>query len=208
VVGCQQNSTLEDYTTMEAKITYFDKPGLENTDQTFQIAKERAQQLGIKTIVVATTTGRAAVNASEFFKGMNLVVVSHSAGFKEPNTQEFTEENMKVVRSRNVPVVTAAHAFGGLNRAMRQGDVPQAPATYVIGDIVASTLRIFGQGLKVACEIVLMAADAGLIRTDQEVISIAGVGKSGGADTAIVVKPETAQRFFDLKIKEILCKPR
>jgi hypothetical protein len=139
---------------------------------------------------------------------MNLVVVSHSAGFKEPNAQEFTEENMKIVRSRNVPIVTAAHAFGGLSRAMRQGDVPQAPATYVIGDIVASTLRIFGQGLKVACEIVLMAADAGLIRTDQEVISIAGVGKSGGADTAIVVKPETAQRFFDLKVKEILCKPR
>jgi hypothetical protein len=188
---------------MEAKITYFDKPGLENTDQTFQIAKERAQQLGINTIVVATTTGRAAVKASDFFKGMNLVVVSHSAGFKEPNAQEFTEENMKIVRSRNVPIVTAAHAFGGLSRAMRQGDVPQAPATYVIGDIVASTLRIFGQGLKV-----LMAADAGLIRTDQEVISIAGVGKSGGADTAIVVKPETAQRFFDLKVKEILCKPR
>jgi hypothetical protein len=47
-----------------------------------------------------------------------------------------------------------------------------------------------------------------MIRTDEEVISIAGVGKSGGSDTAIVVKAEPAHRFFDLKVKEVLCKPR
>ena len=91
---------------------------------------------------------------------------------------------------------------------MRQGDIPQAPATYNVGDVVASTLRVFGQGMKVACEIAVMAADAGMVRTDEEVIAIAGVGRSGGSDTAIVIKPEPAHRFFDMKVKEILCKPR
>jgi hypothetical protein len=137
-----------------------------------------------------------------------VIIVRHCTGFIEPNAQEFTEENLKVVQSKGAPLVTAAHAFGGLSRSLRQGDIRDAPATYVTGDLIASTLRVFGQGMKVACEIAVMAADAGLVRTDEEVISIAGVGRSGGSDTAIVVKPEVAHRFFDLRVKEILCKPR
>ena len=193
---------------MEAKAVYFDNPGVENTDQTLKLAKERAQQLGIKTILVASTTGRTAAKAVEVFKGMKLIIVRHSTGFREANAQEFLEENLKVVQSNNVPVLTAAHAFGGLSRSMRQGDVVAAPATYVVGDIVASTLRVFGQGMKVACEIAVMAADAGMIRTDEDIIAIAGVGRSGGADTAAVIKAEPAHRFFDLKVKEVICKPR
>jgi hypothetical protein len=193
---------------MEVKTVYFENPGAENTDETLKLARERALQLGIKTILVASTKGRTAIKAVEIFKGMKLIVVRHSTGFKEPNVQEFTEENIKVLQSNNIPVITAAHAFGGLSRSMRQGDVVQAPATYVVGDIVASTLRIFGQGMKVACEIAVMAADAGMIRTDEEVIAIAGVGKSGGADTAIVAQAEPAHRFFDFKMKEVICKPR
>jgi uncharacterized protein len=193
---------------MENKIFYFDNPGNENTDQAFQLAKERAKQLGIKTIIVASTTGRTAVKAAEFFKGMKLIIVRHSAGFRDPNMQEFSDESSKIMQSKNVPVVTAAHAFGGLTRSMRQGEIASAPQTYIIGDIVQSTLRLFGQGMKVALEIAVMAADAGLVRTDEEVISLAGVGRSGGADTVIVLKPEPAHRFFDIKVKEILCKPR
>jgi hypothetical protein len=54
-----------------------------------------------------------------------------------------------------------------------------------------------------------MAADGGLVRTDEEIIAIASTGRGGGgADTAVVLKPVNAHRFFDLKVKEILCKPR
>ena len=60
--------------------------------------------------------------------------------------------------------------------------------------------------MKVAAEITIMAADAGLVRTDEEVIAIGG--SSRGADTAIIVRPANASRFFELKIKEIICKPR
>ena len=77
--------------------------------------------------------------------------------------------------------------------------------TASIGDIIANTLRIFGQGMKVVCEITLMAADSGLARTDEDVIAIAG--SSRGADTAVVLAPVNSQDFFDLKVKEILCKP-
>ena len=85
------------------------------------------------------------------------------------------------------------------------GDVKRFLYTYTIGDIIANTLYIFGQGMKVACEIALMAADSGLVRTDEDVISIAGTGH--GADTALVLSPVNTHNFFDLKVKEILCKP-
>jgi hypothetical protein len=71
--------------------------------------------------------------------------------------------------------------------------------------IMAQTLRIFGEGMKVAVEIVSMAADAGMMPSDRDVISIAGTGK--GSDTAIVVRPANSIRTFDVKVKEIIAKP-
>ena len=195
---------------IELKTVYFENPGVENTDDTLRIAWERAEQLDIRKIVVASTTGATAVKAVEAFRGRQVIIVTHSTGFKEPNEQELTEENREIIESKGGLMVTAAHAFGGLSRSLRQGLIEQAPRAYVIGDIVANTLRIFGQGMKVACEIAVMAADAGLVRTDEEIISIAGTGAGDagrGADVALVVQPNYAQLFFDLRVKEILCKP-
>lgn len=196
---------------MESKITYFENPGKENTEAVLRIAKQKAEELGIRTILVASTTGNTALKAMEAFKGMRVIVVTHFTGFAEPNSQEFTEENKKVVQSKGGIILTTTHAFGGLGRAMRQGDIPEATTTYIVGDIVTMTLRILGQGMKVACEIAVMAADSGLVRTDEDVISIAGTGAGTGgrgADTAVVLQPANAQRFFELQVREILCKPR
>ncbi len=180
---------------------YFDSEGKENTERTLEIAKARADELGIKTILVATTTGETGAWAAEFFQGYNLVVVTQSTGFREPNEQELTEENRAAIERAGAKILTCQHAFGGVGRAVRK-----KLGTYELEEIIAYTLRIFGEGMKVACEIALMAADAGLVRTDEEVIAIAGTGR--GADTAVVLVPANAQTFFDMRILEILCKPR
>ena len=186
---------------MESKTVYFENPGSENTEEVLGIVRRRAEELGIKTILVASTTGNTAVKAMEAFSGFRVIVVSHVTGFRQPNIQEFTEENRRIVKSKGSIILTTDHAFAGVSRAMRNKF-----NTYVIGDIVANTLYIFGQGMKVACEITLMAADSGLVRTDEEIIAIAGTDR--GADTAIVLRPVNTRHFFDLKVKEILCKPR
>jgi len=194
---------------METKTVYYEKPGAENTDTTLALVKKRAQELGIKTIVVASTHGITAIKAVDALKGLRVIIVSHSCGFLKPNEQEFPEEKRKIVESKGGIVYTAAHAFGGVSRAFRQGDIPQAPATYVVGDLIASTLKIFCQGVKVACEVAVMAADAGLVRSDEEIIAVGGTGAAGGgADTAAVIQPAAAHRFFDLKFRELICKPR
>jgi len=190
---------------MELKTTYFEKPGgTENTEKTLALARVRAKELGIKTVVVASTVGGTAVKAVDVLKGLKVIVVTHVAGFGDANTQEFTEDNRKIVESKGGIVLTAAHAFGGIHRALGN-TMPPTPSS-AIGDVVAMTLRMFGQGMKVACEIAAMAADAGLVRTDEEIISIGGTGR--GADTAVVVQPACTHRFFGLKVKEIICKPR
>jgi hypothetical protein len=78
--------------------------------------------------------------------------------------------------------------------------------TYELEEIMAYTLRILGEGTKVAVEIALMAADAGLVSTKEPCVSVGGTGQ--GADTAILLQPAHAQNFFDMKIMEILAKPR
>jgi len=185
---------------MEAKTVYFENPGSENTEEVLRIARQRAEELGIKTILVASTKGDTAVRAMEALKGFRVIVVSHSTGFAAPATQEFTEENRRIVESKGGIILTTTHAFAGVSRAMQK----KFNST-VIGDIIANTLRILGEGMKVTCEIAMMAADSGLVRTDEDVIAIAGTDH--GADTAIVLKPVYTQSFFDLRVREILCKP-
>jgi hypothetical protein len=73
-------------------------------------------------------------------------------------------------------------------------------------ELMANTLRLMGEGTKVCVEITLMAADAGLIPIDKNIVAIAGT--SQGADTALLIKPANAARFFDLKIREVIAKPR
>lgn len=186
---------------MEAKTVYFERPGRENTDEVLRIVGQRARELGIKTVVVASTGGDTAVQAMEALPGLRVIVVTHSHGFREPNTQEFTAENRQIVESKGGVIFTATHLFAGISRAVRDKF-----NTYLIGDLTARTLKVFGDGMKVVIEISVMATDAGLVRTDEEVIAIAGTGH--GADTAVVLTPVNSQNFFDLKVHEILCKPR
>ena len=185
---------------MELKTAYFDKIGMDNTMEVLRIARQRAEELGIKTVVVASTRGDTAVKAMDVLQGLRVIIVSHVTGLRAPDTQEFTEKNRKIVESQGGVIVTAAHAFAGLSRAMRS-----KYNMYVLGEVIADTLRIFGAGTKVACEISMMAADAGVVRTDEDIISIAGSGQ--GADTAVVLRPVNTHNFFDLKVKQILCKP-
>ena len=186
---------------MELKVVYFENPGSENTDEVLSIARRRAEELGIKTILVASTKGNTAARAMDVLQGLGVIVITHVTGYCTPDTQEFTEENRRMVEGKGGIILTTTHAFAGISRAMCNKH-----NMYLLGDIIADTLRIFGAGMKVACEIAMMAADSGLVGTDEEVIAIAGTSR--GADTALVLKPVNTHNFFDLKVKEILCKPR
>ncbi len=184
-----------------AETYYFSQPGKVNTSEALLKAKVRADKLGIRDVVVASYTGETGVAAAEVFAGYNLIVVAGMVGYTEPNLDRMRPENLKTIETSGGKVLRACHAFGGLGRA-----VNRKFNTIQTDEIIAHTLRLFGAGVKVACECACMAADAGMIRTDREVISIGGNG--GGADTVVVLLPSNTHRFFDTRIREIVCKPR
>jgi len=183
------------------KITYFDAPGPQNTDEVIRLAKERADALGIKDVVVASTTGETGVKASEVFKGFNLVIVSHAIGHVSPGSQEMLEKNKERILASGAKLLTCIMAFTGIERAVKKTFGTTLPV-----ELISSALKLFGNGTEACVEITVMAADAGLIPIDREVIAIAGTGT--GADTALVVKPANSTYFFDFNVMEIIAKPR
>lgn len=179
---------------------YFAQPGKENTDRTLELGRARATALGLCKAIVATTSGATAVRAAELLPGFEIIAVTHSAGFRGPDTQDLTPENAARLAELGVKVLTCQHAFGGVGRAVRK-----LWGTYQLEEIIAQTLRLFGQGMKVAFEIALMAADAGLVSVQAPVLVISG--SKHGADTAVILVPANAQAFFELQLLEIICMP-
>jgi hypothetical protein len=184
-------------------IAYFKGTGPENTDETLKLAHERAVELGIRDVVVASSHGRTALKAAKIFDAekTNIVAVTICEGHRDEGWT-MTPDERKKLQDKGVKVHTGIHALGddvGSAFSEKRGGT-------TIGEAIHETLYRFCQGMKVAVEIVLMAADAGLIPVDREVIAIAGT--SEGADTAIVVQPAYPRKFLDLKIKEIVAKPR
>lgn len=188
---------------VERKVVFFDKAGEQNTAEALNIAKDYAEKMGVKNVVVASTRGNVAVKARDVFKGtgIDLVIVTHAQGFLEPGKQQFDEKIRKELEQEGIKVLTTAHAFGGINSAI----IKNVGGTTLV-DIIARSLRMFSEGTKVAVEIVLMAADTGLIPVNEDVLSVAGTGK--GSDTVLLIKPANTRNVFDLKIREVLAMPR
>lgn len=180
---------------------YFHKPGGINTKAVLDAVSRRSKELSIRTVLIASCSGRTAYEALKILdRDIKIIAVTHVTGYEKPDAQELAEQDRKNLESQGVSVLTCQHAFGGVGRAVRN-----KLATYQTDEIMAYTLRIFGQGVKVAIELALMAADAGLVRTDEDIISIGGTAR--GADSALVIKPANSFHFFDLKIREVICKP-
>jgi len=185
----------------EVMCRYFRKAGKSNTRDVLQSVAMRAGALSIQKILVPSVSGTTALAAGKTIGGgARIIAITHVTGFDGPNVQELSPAMRKRLESAGVSVFTGQHAFGGVGRAVRN-----KLGTYQVDEIMAWTLRTFGQGTKVAVEIALMAADAGLVKTDEDVISLGGTGQ--GVDTALVIRPSNSYHFFDLKVREVICKP-
>ena len=104
---------------MESKIIYFESLGEANTDAALAAAYKRAQEQGIKTVLVASSRGVTGVKAMEVFKGLKVVVVGHEYGHITPNTTDFLDENRKNIESKGGKILAGIHGFGGIDGAFR-----------------------------------------------------------------------------------------
>ncbi|HWQ63214.1 MAG TPA: pyruvate kinase alpha/beta domain-containing protein [Methanospirillum sp.] len=188
------------------KIWYFDKPGSGNTQDALRIATERAKELGIRSLIVPSTSGQTAKTASDTLQGteISLIVVSHVVGFSSPGVWEFDNKIADELREQGVKIITGTHVLSGLERAFSSS--PKIGGGSRSEAVAEALRRIIAIGLKVAVECTLIAADQGVIPVTEEVIALGGT--ASGVDTVCVIRPSHTSRFFDLQVREIVAMPR
>jgi hypothetical protein len=168
---------------LERKIIYFDAPGEENTMVVLSSAKDRAIELGIKHVFIPSVRGASAEKALDFFASTDLTLF-----FVGTDPARFSQETEKRIADAGFKLVF-----------YKQVD-------YQYPDEVKNAFRRFGQGTKVAVELTLIAAQEEIVELGTEVVALGGSTK--GLDTALVLKASTSDEFYELEIREILCKPR
>lgn len=180
---------------MKSIVHYFEDISIDNTDITFTIARERMKALGLKKIVLASTTGATAGKALEFFRDddIKLIVIPHQHDFKR-TLNPFPQDLTSTLREAGHIVHFGTMLFHTDN--LYESKTPI---------LMANLLRCFSQGVKVCFEIVLMATDAGHLKPGEKILAIAGTGR--GSDTALVMQAASSQNLKNLRVNEILCKP-
>ncbi|MEA2012308.1 MAG: pyruvate kinase alpha/beta domain-containing protein [Verrucomicrobiota bacterium] len=191
-------------------VNIFEKEGIKNTEATLDKVRQRATDTNIMEIVVATTTGQTALTVAESMPDMDVVGVTMHAvdtnvfvNRHGKKVQAKDPEIMEKARQKGVRFYTGVHPFRGAVTSA----LSDAYGGYSAHDIMSEMLmKLFSTGTKVAIECSLMAADAGYLDMGKDIIAIGGY--RGGADTALVLKPTYSYRFFEMKIREIICFPR
>lgn len=176
--------------------------GPANTVETLRVAIARANEDSIGWLVIASSTGATVRKALEIgVDGLSVVCVTHHVGFSAPGVDEMRREERAFLAAHGVQVLTTTHVLAGVDRSVRVKFGGLYPP-----EIMASALRMLGQGTKVCAEVSIMALDAGLIPYGERVVAVGGT--SSGADTAAIIVPAHSNDIFRMRIEEIIAKPR
>lgn len=185
-------------------ITYFEKEGEDYTDELISAVKDKLESSNnIKRVLIASASGKSALKLYDAIgdDDVEIINVTHHMGFSGPNESDISDEMIKKLEAVGIKTYFGGHAFSGAARGVTNKYGGYSPL-----DVVADTLRMFAHGIKVAAEISIMAADAGLIPVGEEIIAIGGRGH--GVDSAVILTPVNAKNLFDLEFHEIIAMPR
>ncbi|MBU7018206.1 MAG: hypothetical protein HXS44_11915 [Theionarchaea archaeon] len=187
-------------------IYYFDSCGESNTEKVLTLAKERAEELGIKKVIIASETGTSALRALGILDGIDIIVVTSALGTRIKNTgmgdlllgipDEKTFRELK----KKCTIVRGTDPFHNINASLRDTTNEK---------VVRHILYCIASGIGVCMLSVLMATDNGVIEKGEEVIACGG--SFLGLDTSCVVKASNSVDLFEddgLEVLEIICKPR
>lgn len=193
-------------------IFYFKLCGQVNTRQALKLAIQRALELGIKDVIVASETGLSALKAADMLRdsGLRLIVVTSAANTKISKTVignlriGISDKKLWDQLERNgARIVRATDPLYNIGAALENKGVP------TLSTLIHLSLKMISSGTAVCVTSVLMATDNGLLRDGEEVVAIAGSWV--GLDTALVVRATNSVNLLKagaMEIREIICKPR
>ena len=193
------------------EVYYYEYKGEVNTDHLIEVAVKRATEVGAKAIIAASETGRSALKAARLIRSLNsdlkLVVVTH------PPEETWGPRGNIPIGLRHPRYRKVLECLESMGATIVQGTRPLAPPSRGLGwdyplpeVLIDKVLGIFGQGIKIAVEASLMAADAGAVDRGDIVVSMGGTYK--GLDAAIVARTTYTYYFLkEYEVLEIIAKP-
>jgi uncharacterized protein len=180
----------------------FENEGNDNLEETTRIVAEFATVHHVDTIITFTALGEGALRIRQLLPSPEARIVAVtfpaesfaidagsriSLGVPDPNVRE-------KLRSFDIPIVQAAMPFRGFDARARSSTAR----------VVNQALAVFGGGINLCVQAVLMACDAGYIETEQRCIAFSG-------DTAILARAAHTHSFLSERsrfaVEHILCKP-
>jgi len=193
-------------------VFYFNVCGQINTGKTLGLAIQRAHELGITKLVVASETGLSALKAARMLQGsgINLIVVTSAAGTKIENTiigdlkigipdkriwNELEKTGAKIIR--------ATDPLYNIGADLEHRGIP------TLTTMIRLCLKMISSGTAVCVTVMLMATDSGALTEGEEVVTVAGSWV--GLDTALVLRAINSVNLLKagaMQIREIICKPR
>ncbi len=185
---------------IEKKVLYFEKPGENNTEACIHQVRHEVEENGYRFVVVASSSG---VTGVEFAKALSdldteVCVVKYAVG---DDAAEIPEDMRKQLAQNKATFFSSPSIDMLLDGAFGLKLASSNPSK-----VVNKTLSLFGEGMKVCCDIIMMATDKGILTEGVEAIAVAGT--KSGADTVAVIRAAASMRFKELKVMEILAKPR
>jgi len=193
-------------------IFYFNVCGQVNTRKALELAIQRAHELKIEKLVVASETGISALEAAKMLRnsGISLIVVTSAAGTKVENTVigdlkiGISDEKIwNQLEKSGAEIVRATDPLFNIGAALEQNSVP------TLATLIRLCLKLISSGTAVCITATLMATDNGVLREGDDVVAVAGSWI--GLDTALVVRAANSVSLLKagaMQIREVICKPR
>lgn len=194
---------------VKRQVYYFDEPGEENTQWVIEAVSQRLEVGGTRKVIVASTSGKTAVEFARSLKGKAALICVSEAPYRREWSEEWPclkQEFGQELEKLGVTIIDKApYVFH--SSVLEAARWPDAFAERVVKE----TLYSFGQGMKVAVEVTLIAVSCGYVTPYEDIIGVGGSSK--GADTAIVLRATYPASLFDkdpakrLEIREIIAMP-
>lgn len=194
------------------KIFYFNACGQINTEETLRLAIQRARELKIGRLIVASETGLSALKAATMLQdsGIDLIVVTSAAGTKIEDTVigdlRIGIPDRKIwdkLEKHGAEIVRATDPLYNVGAAFEDKGVP------TLATLIRLCLKMISSGTAVCVTAALMATDNGVLREGEEVVAVAGSWV--GLDTALVLRATNSVNLLKegaMQMREIICKPR
>ncbi len=187
-------------------IVYFEdtRKAQENTRRVVELVGGYLTRHRVRYVVLATNTGYVGAQFAPVARAhprVRFVAVKMSPPVDELFHVKWNRRFAKTMEEAGIRLVCGAHVLGGGVDGALRGKFQGCPPSV----LMAETLYLFSQGMKVCVEIIAMACDVGAVPEGVELVSCAGTGH--GADTAIVATSAASPNLFQMDIHRVLAMP-